>query len=68
MKKGLVSLAMAFIVALAMATVSFAAKVDCTVDSVQGNKATMTCEKAGDLKAGEKVKVSSAKKGAVEGC
>ena len=43
----------------------FAAK--CTVDSVAGTKVTVTCDKADDLKAGDKVTVKAAKKG-LEGC
>ena len=42
----------------------FAAK--CTVDSVEGNKVTVTCDKA-DVKAGDSVTVKAAKKG-LEGC
>lgn len=69
MKKGLVSLAVAMIFALATATVGFAAKVECTVDSVDGDKVTMTCEGADKFAAGDKLKVPTAKKkGAVEGC
>lgn len=44
-----------------------AATVKCTVDSVDGDKVTMTCEKADQLKAGDAVKVKPAKKG-YEGC
>jgi hypothetical protein len=43
---------------------AFAAK--CTVDSVDGNKVTVTCDKA-DVKAGDAVTVKPAKKG-LEGC
>lgn len=42
----------------------FAAK--CTVDSVDGNKVTVTCDKV-DVKAGDSVSVKAAKKG-LEGC
>jgi hypothetical protein len=45
----------------------FAAKVTCTVDSVEGDKVTMTCDKADSVKAGDKVTVKAAKK-ALEGC
>ncbi|WP_163340175.1 selenite/tellurite reduction operon protein ExtJ [Desulfopila sp. IMCC35008] len=69
MKKGLVTLAVALVFALSTATVGFAAKVKCTVDAVDGDKVTMTCEKADKFAAGDKVKVSPAKKkGAIEGC
>lgn len=68
MKKGIVSLFLALVFAFASASVSMAAKVECTVDSVEGNKVTMTCEKADGFKAGDKVKVPTAKKGGVEGC
>lgn len=69
MKKGIVSLTLALVMALCTAGASFAAKVNCTVDAVEGDKVTMTCEKADKLAPGDKVKVSTAKKeGAVEGC
>ena len=59
---------MALAFAAATAASSFAADVDCTVDSVSDGKVTMTCDKS-DVKAGDKVKVSvGKKKGKVEGC
>ncbi len=59
-------LAVAF---LTSASVVFAASVKCTVDSVEGEKVTMTCSKADKLKAGDSVKVKvSKKKAALEGC
>lgn len=69
MKRGIVSLALALAIAFCTAGAGFAAKVNCTVDAVEGDKVTMTCEKADKMKAGDKVKVSTASKGgAVEGC
>ena len=69
MKKGFVVLALAMAMAIGTAGASFAARVNCTVDAVDGDKVTMTCEKADKMKAGDKVKVSTASKGgAVEGC
>lgn len=69
MKKGIVSLALALIFALSTVGVGMAAKLKCTVDAVDGDKVTMTCEKADKLSPGDKVKVSPPKKGAaVEGC
>ena len=69
MNKKIVSIALALLFILSTAGMGFAAKVKCTVDSVEGDKVTMTCEKADKMKAGDKVKVSTAKKkGAVEGC
>ncbi|BCO10063.1 hypothetical protein GF1_24390 [Desulfolithobacter dissulfuricans] len=57
------------VVAFALsAGVAMAAKVKCTVDSVDGDKVTMTCKKANKLKAGQKVTVKAAKKKAIEGC
>ncbi|WP_028581117.1 selenite/tellurite reduction operon protein ExtJ [Desulfogranum japonicum] len=50
------------------AGVAFAASVKCTVDSVEGDKVTMTCEKADKLSAGDEVKVKASKKKAIEGC
>lgn len=55
---------MAFVLS---AGVVFAAKCAGTVDSIEGNKVTVTCDKADGLKAGDKVTVKSAKK-ALEGC
>jgi len=69
MNKKIVTLALALVFALSTAGVGFAAKLKCTVDSVDGDKVTMTCSKADKLTAGDKVKVSPPrKKGAVEGC
>lgn len=44
-----------------------AASVKCTVDSVDGDKVTMTCDGADKLKAGDTVKVKAGKAG-YEGC
>lgn len=49
-------------------SVVMAAKVKCTVDSVDGDKVTMTCKKADKLKSGMKVQVKEKKKKAYEGC
>ena len=69
MKKGITALVLAMALAFVTAGSSFAAKVKCTVDAVDGDKVTMTCEKADKMKAGDKVKVTTASKGAgVEGC
>lgn len=51
------------------ASVGYTAKLKCTVDTVEDDKVTMTCEKADKLKAGDKLKITPPKKGAaVEGC
>jgi len=68
MNKKIVSLALTMVFALSTASLGFAAKLKCTVDAVEGEKVTMTCEKADKLKAGDKVKVSAKKKSTVEGC
>ena len=68
MKKRIVTVALALIFALSAVGVGFAAKVSCTVDSVEGGKVVMTCEGADKLKAGDKVKVTPPKAGGVEGC
>ncbi len=69
MNKKIVSLAMAVVFALSTAGLGFAAKLKCTVDAVDGDKVTMTCEKADKMAAGDEVKVTPAKKkGAIEGC
>ena len=44
----------------------FAAK--CTVDSVDGNKVTVTCDKGDDMKAGDAVTIKAAKGKKLEGC
>jgi hypothetical protein len=69
MKKRIMAAVFALCFIAGTASVGFAAKLKCTVDSVDGDKVTMTCAKADKLKAGDKVKVSPPKKGAaVEGC
>jgi len=68
MKKKIVAITMAVVFALCTAGLGFAAKLKCTVDAVDGGKVTMTCEDAAKLAPGDKVKVASSKKGAVEGC
>lgn len=68
MNKKIITVALAVIFALSTAGVGFAAKLKCTVDAVEGDKVTMTCDKADKVKAGDKVKVRTAKKAAVEGC
>ena len=68
MNKAIVSVVLAL--TFAVSTVAIAATVKCTVDSVDGDKVTMTCKKADKLKAGDAVKVKSKKSGgaAIEGC
>ncbi len=67
MKKAIVSVIL--VLTFAVSTVAIAAKVKCTVDSVEGDKVTMTCKKADKVKAGDKVKVMLPKSGgAIEGC
>ncbi len=68
MNKKALALVFSVVFALSTAGVSLAAKVKCTVDSVDGDKVTMTCKKADKLKPGAKVKVSVKKGAAVEGC
>ena len=70
MKKSMCALLLASLFTFVAVGASFAAKVDCTVDGVNADKVTMTCdkEKAKALQAGEKVKVDVKKKSAAEGC
>jgi hypothetical protein len=56
-------MALAFVLS---AGAAFAAK--CTVDSVDGNKITVTCDKADGMKAGDEVTVKAKKGKALEGC
>ncbi len=64
--KKLVTAVMIVAFTLSSAGLVLAKTVKCTVDSVDGDKITMTCKNA-KFKAGDKVKVKSGKK-AVEGC
>ena len=70
MKKKIVAFAMAVVFSFCTAGVGFAAKLKCTVDKVADKgKVTMTCEKAGKLKVGDKIKVTPPRStSAVEGC
>lgn len=68
MAKKFMTVAMVAVFALSTVGIASAAKVKCTVDSVEGDKVTMTCKKADKLASGDKVKVSTKKKAAVEGC
>jgi len=68
MNKKIVCFALAMVFALSTAGIGFAAKLKCTVDTVDGEKVTMTCKKADKLAPGDKIKVSPAKKATVEGC
>ena len=58
----------AMVAAFVMSSSLVMAKVKCTVDSVDGDKVTMTCKGADSLKAGMKVTVKEKKKAAYEGC
>jgi hypothetical protein len=69
MNKKIVAFAMAVVFSFCTAGLGFAAKLKCTVDTVEGDKVTMTCAKSDKLKKGDKIKVTPAKKkAAVEGC
>lgn len=70
MKKRLISAVIAFCFVLGVAGASMAARVKCTVDSVDGEKVILNCgDKADKFKKGDELKVPTAKKGAaVEGC
>jgi hypothetical protein len=52
------------------ASMSFAAKIKCEVEQVDGEKVILNCgDKADKFEAGDKLRVPTAKKGAaVEGC
>lgn len=65
--KKLVIAVMVVAFALSSAGLVMAKTVKCTVDSIEGDKVTMTCEGA-DFKVGDKVKVKAGGKKAVEGC
>ncbi len=67
--KKIVAVLCALFFVVSVAGVSVAAKLKCTVDGVDGDKVTLTCEDADKLKEGDKLKISPPKKGAaVEGC
>lgn len=66
--KKIVTAIMVVAFALSSAGLVMAQKLKCTVDSVEGDKVTMTCDGADKLSAGDEVQVRGKKKGAVEGC
>lgn len=66
--KKLVTAIMVVAFALSSAGLVMAAKIKCTVDAVDGDKVTMTCEGADQLKAGDKVQVKGGGKAMPEGC
>ncbi len=72
MKKRIVSSVLAFCFVLGVAGTGMAAKVKCTVESVDGEKVILNCGKKADkFKAGDELKVPTAKKkggAATEGC
>ncbi len=68
MKKRIMAAVVALFFIAGTAGAGFAAKLKCTVDGVEGDKVTLTCEDADKLKAGDKLKISTPKKGGVEGC
>ncbi len=67
MKKVIVAVVLSL--AFAASGVAIAGTTKCTVDSVDGDKVTMTCKKA-KFAVGDAVKVKAAKKkaAAIEGC
>jgi len=68
MNKKMVALAMAVVFAFCTVGVGFAARLKCTVDTVEGEKVMMTCKDADKLSPGDKLKVSATRKNAIEGC
>jgi hypothetical protein len=64
--KKLVIAAMVAAFVMSSSMVMAADKVTCTVDSVDGDKVTMTCKNADKVKAGDAVEVKAKK--ALEGC
>jgi Ni2+-binding GTPase involved in maturation of urease and hydrogenase len=69
MKKRMLSAALVLFFVMGSVGSGFAAKLKCTVDSIDGEKVTMMCEKADKLKKGDKLRITPPKKGAaVEGC
>ena len=69
MKKRMLSAALVLFFVMGLVGTCFAAKLKCTVDSIDGEKVTMMCEDADKLKKGDKLRITPPKKGAaVEGC
>lgn len=68
MNKRILVAALALVFTLGFCGAGFAAKLKCEVTAVDGDTVTMTCKDADQLKAGDKIKVSPPKKGAIEGC
>lgn len=50
------------------ASAAFAAKSECTIDSIEGDKVTMTCKKADGFAAGETATLNTKKKKEIAGC
>ncbi|MEE4167137.1 MAG: hypothetical protein V2I35_14130 [Desulfocapsaceae bacterium] len=68
MKKIVAGLCALFFI-VSVAGVSVAARLKCTVEAVDGDTVTLTCEDADKLKKGDKLKISTPKGGAaIEGC
>ncbi len=68
MNRKIVMLGMVVLFTLSSVSLGFAKNIKCTVDSVEGEKVTMTCKDADKFKAGDEVKVKVKSKKAVEGC
>jgi hypothetical protein len=68
MKKKLAAAVLALVFAMGTVGTAFAAKLECVVDAVDGDKVTMTCKDADKAKVGDKARVTTKSKGAVEGC
>jgi len=68
MNKKLAAAVLALVFAMGTVGTAFAAKLDCVVDAVDGDIVTMTCEGAAKAKVGDKARVMTKSKGAVEGC
>jgi hypothetical protein len=67
MKKTVAAVMAAAFVAAAAFAFAAAKKETCKVETVEGDKVTMTCEKT-ELKAGEQVEVKKKDEKKVEGC
>lgn len=70
MKKRIFSAVLALCFVVGVAGAGMAARVKCTVESVDGEKVILDCgSKADKFKAGDELKISTPKKGAaIEGC
>ena len=68
MRSKITSVALAFLLSVSVAGISYAARCKGTVTSAEGNQLVIKVSKKCKIKAGDKVKIKAKKAAAVEGC